>query len=386
MITQNSRPPFTAAIVGGSVGGLATAIELKDGLGAKVAVYERSAGEMQARGAGVVMQQELHELLQKIGILTESVCVKLDERVSLQKDGATQRQSAPQLMTAWDTLYKTMRTHLVDDCYRKDSELVRLTQTPDDVFIAFADGYEATADILIGADGVNSATRKLLTGINESAKYSGYIAWRGLENEGDLPAHLVETLSETFTSYMSPGMQMLCYLVPGADGSTERGSRRVNWVWYVNTPQSDLVSLMTGKTGETYRSFLPPGQVKTDVHNGVLEHANNTLPALFRELVEASTLFMQPVQDVDIQKRMYERTFLIGDAAGTVRPHTASGTSKAFGDAALLADALRLYRTGQVLPLDRLDAWEAHRSAELAIIARHGHRLAANSGLGLNLD
>lgn len=377
---------FKAAIVGGSVGGLAAAIELKDGLGAEVAVFERSAGKMQARGAGVVMQQEVHELLQKIGVSAPSVCVELQERVGLSKDGGSQRQRAPQLMTAWDTLYTTMREHLVENCYRQDSKLIDLKQTSSGVSVEFADGYKASADILVGADGVNSTTRALLTGFDESAKYAGYIAWRGLEDEVDLPPHLVALLSDTFTSFMMPGMQMLCYLVPGADGSTIEGRRRVNWVWYVNTPEAELRDLMTGQSGKHYRSFLPPGEARAAVRDRVLKQSKESLPPLFQELVEASTLFMQPVQDVDIQRRMFDRIFLIGDASGTVRPHTASGTSKAFGDAALLAKALNSWQAGAEMPIDRLEAWEAYRSAELSNIAKHGHRLAEHSGLGLNLD
>jgi len=382
-ISQTSVPPFKAAIVGGSVGGLAAAIELKDGVCAEVSVYERSAGEMQARGAGVVMQQEVHELLQRIGVETQSVCVQLEERVALQKDGPAQRQRAPQLMTAWDTLYKTMRQHLAGDCYRQDSKLLRIDQSTDEISIVFADGYETTADILIGADGVNSTARSLLTGIDETAQYSGYVAWRGLEDESNLPSHLVNALSERFTSYMNPGMQMLCYLVPGADGDTTCGKRRVNWVWYVNTPEDELETLMTGKSGTHYRSFLPPDQASKVVQNTVLGMARSALPELFRDLVESSTLFMQPVQDVDTQPRIHGRTFLIGDAAGTVRPHTASGTSKAFGDAALLADALKQWQADMPLPVGRLESWETYRNVELDSIARRGRQLAAHSGLGI---
>lgn len=378
----NADAPFKAAIIGGSVGGLAAAIELKDELGADVSVYERSAGEMQARGAGVVMQPELDDLLHRIGIDTRSVCVQLNERVMLLHSGKAQRQPAPQLMTAWDTLYKTMRAHLTGDCYRQNSKLMRLDQTPDDISIAFEDGYETTADILIGADGVNSTSRHLLTGVDEAVTYSGYVAWRGLESEGDLPQHLVSALSERFTSYMQPGMQMLCYLVPGADGSTEPGKRRVNWVWYVNTKQDDLERLMTGESGAHYRSFLPPDETTAEVRQGVLDLAKDTLPSLFQELVEASRLFMQPVQDVNVQSRVHGRAFLIGDAAGTVRPHTASGTSKAFGDAALLADALKLWQSGTTLPKDRLDTWEAYRNSNLGSTAKRGHQMAAHSGLG----
>lgn len=229
---------------------------------------------------------------------------------------------------------------------------------------------------------MNSTSRHLLTGVNEAVTYSGYVAWRGLESERDLPQHLVSALSERFTSYMQPGMQMLCYLVPGADGSTERGKRRVNWVWYVNTKQDDLEKLMTGKSGTQYRSFLPPDETTPEVRQGVLDMAKDTLPGLFQELVDASRLFMQPVQDVGVQSRVHGRAFLIGDAAGTVRPHTASGTSKAFGDASLLAEALKQWRSSTSLPKDRLNAWEVYRNTDLGSIAKRGHQMAAHSGLG----
>ena len=381
---MKAGPPFNAAVVGGSVGGLAAAIELKDTLGATVSVYERSAAAMQSRGAGVVMQPEVDTLLQRMGVETGSVCVQLDERIALRKDGKTHRQRAPQLMTAWDTLYKIMRAHLADDCYRQDSKLLSIHQSDTTLSIAFEDGYQTTADILIGADGVNSTCRSLLTGADETTHYAGYVAWRGLEDERNLSPQLVSALSERFTSYMSPGMQMLCYLVPGADGSTTRGQRRVNWVWYVNTPETKLETLMTGKSGTHYQSFLPPDQTAPQVRQGVLDLAQRTLPDLFRDLVEASTLFMQPVQDVDVQPRVYRRAFLIGDAAGTVRPHTASGTSKAFGDASLLAEALKNWEAAAAFPMDRIESWEALRNAELSSIAKRGHQLAAHSGLGFN--
>ncbi|QPH55097.1 FAD-dependent monooxygenase [Pontivivens ytuae] len=376
-------PPFRAAIVGGSVGGLAAALELRLRLGADVAVYERSAGAMQVRGAGVVMQPEIEALLNRIGVGTRAICVELHERVFLKQDGTPQRQQAPQLMTAWDTLYKTMRAHLADACYRQDSRLMSIDQSGDGISIAFADGYDTEADLLIGADGINSTCRALLTDAGSDAQYAGYVAWRGLEEESALPRQLVAALADRFTFYNSPGLQMLCYLVPGADGATRPGARRVNWVCYVNTPEEALVHLMMGRSGTQFRSFLPPGEASEDAMRTVAELAERCLPPLLRDLVAASTLFMQPVQDVDVQPRVHGRAVLLGDAAGTARPHTASGTSKAFGDAALLAEALRDWRGGTPPPTERLEQWDASRNADLTVLARHGRRLAAHSGLGI---
>lgn len=375
--------PFRILVIGGSVGGLAVALELKRSTQAEIAVYERSAGTMEARGAGVVMQPDVEWLLKQHGIQAIDVCVRLEERVALARDGSQDRYAAPQLMTAWDTLYKNLRRPLAGSCYRQDSLIRKLIIDDDEVTVVFEDGYETAGHFVVAADGVNSACRAMLSGNEASAAYAGYVAWRGLEAEEDLPQHLVSKLSGCFTSYHADGMQFLCYLVPGADGSIAPGKRRVNWVWYVNTLESDLPAILTGASGRTYESFLPPGDAAPAIESELLDLAALTLPPLFRDLVIGSTVFLQPVQDVAPQKRLYGRAALIGDAAGTVRPHTASGTSKAFADAALLAVALKDWNGDDVPPSDLLHYWERQRDGDLHAIAKMGMKLAAGSGLGI---
>lgn len=371
---------FTAAIVGGSVGGLAAAHELRS-IGADVTVYERSVDRTQPRGAGIVMQPEVESLLHRLGVSVPSVSVQLRERQQLHRDGRIGRYEAPQWMTAWDTLYATLRAPLGDVCYRLGSELDGLSIENHRVKATFADGHRTTADLLIGADGVGSTTRSLLH-LPGDVAYAGYVAWRGLEPEADLPGHLVDLLAERFTSFGAPGLQMLCYLVPGANGELERGSRRVNWVWYVNTAESSLERLLTGRSGRRYDNFLPPGELTAENVTEVTTIAERTLPGPFVELIGQSHVFMQPVFDLPPSRMVADRVMLLGDAAGTVRPHTASGTSKALGDAASLARALHGWRPPAELPQQRLSSWEAHRLAHLESVARSGIRLAAQSLLG----
>jgi 2-polyprenyl-6-methoxyphenol hydroxylase-like FAD-dependent oxidoreductase len=85
--------PFRALVVGGSVGGLAVAHELRS-IGAEVAVYERSADRTQPRGAGIVMQPEVEALLGRIGISVPSVSVQLHERQQLHLHGEATRFEA----------------------------------------------------------------------------------------------------------------------------------------------------------------------------------------------------------------------------------------------------------------------------------------------------
>ncbi|WP_327369533.1 FAD binding domain-containing protein [Streptomyces sp. NBC_01217] len=372
---------FKALIVGGSVGGLAVAHELR-AIDADVAVYERSTGRTQARGAGIVMQPEVEALLTRLGVSASSVSVELHERQQLHTDGRAALYRAPQLMTAWDTLYRALREPLAPVCYRLDSSLRTVRVDGAEVTAAFTDGYTAQGNFLVGADGIGSMTRRLLDATSQPT-YAGYVAWRGLEPESALPDHLLDLLSGRFTFFGASGMQMLCYLVPGANGEREEGSRRVNWVWYVNVEESDLPHLLTGRTGKQFTYFLPPGELPPETADQIIAEADTSLPPQFAELVRLSDVFMQPVFDLPPRRMVADHAALIGDAAGTVRPHTASGTSKAFGDAAGLAAALRDWTPSQELPAQALHAWELHRLSRLLTLAESGLQLAARSMLGV---
>jgi 2-polyprenyl-6-methoxyphenol hydroxylase-like FAD-dependent oxidoreductase len=372
--------PFRALVVGGSVGGLAVAHELRS-IGAEVAVYERSADRTQPRGAGIVMQPEVEALLGRLGISVPSVSVQLHERQQLHLHGEATRFEAPQWMTAWDTLYYALREPLADLCYRLDSALADVHVEGQDVTATFADGYLARGNLLVGADGIGSTTRALLNSPDDIA-YAGYIACRGLEPESAVPDDLLELVSQRFTYFGAPGMQMLCYLVPGPGGERERGSRRVNWVWYVNTHKRNLRRLLTGNSGRRFDYFLPPGELTPETTTEITTLANETLPPQFTALVRLSNVFLQPVFDLAPTRMVADHIVLLGDAAGTVRPHTASGTSKALGDAAGLAQALNGWTPPDELPTRNLKDWEAQRLAYLLTVARSGIRLASQSFLG----
>ncbi len=159
------------------------------------------------------MQPEVEYLLDSIGTSAEEVSVPLMERRYFYPDGRVDNHRAPQLMTAWDTLYRTLRAPLAGVCYRQDSRLVDLAVEGGQVVVSFADGYRTTGNLLVGADGVNSTCRELLNGEIRPV-YSGYVAWRGLEGVGDFPRGLVAELADRFTLFAGEGMQFLCYLVP----------------------------------------------------------------------------------------------------------------------------------------------------------------------------
>jgi 2-polyprenyl-6-methoxyphenol hydroxylase-like FAD-dependent oxidoreductase len=58
--------PLQVAVAGGSIGGLCAGLALQRIAGAEVDIYERHVGEVETRGAGIVVQPELTQLLRLV--------------------------------------------------------------------------------------------------------------------------------------------------------------------------------------------------------------------------------------------------------------------------------------------------------------------------------
>lgn len=374
------RERWTVAIVGGSLAGLAAALELRRLTTADITVFEQTSGRLEGRGAGIVMQPEIDALLSMSDIAPEAVTVPIVDRQLLHRHSPPRVFTQPQTMTAWDTLYRAFRGALHDVDYRQGLGITTVTASDHSAVLTFADGTTSDWDIVIGADGIGSTVRQFVQ--PEQPRYSGYVAWRGLERESDLPPDLTRELTDRFTLFSANGVQFLCYLVPGPAGETEPGRRRVNWVWYVNASPEAFSDIMTGRSGRRYAYFLPADEVSTASTATLQALAETELPPLFAELLGRSAPFLQPVMDLPSGRLRRGPVFVIGDAAGTVRPHTASGTSKSIGDASSLAQALSTPTTQNPLPEPALRQWENYRLRILQDIAAVGITRAVVSRLG----
>src|SRR5271154_4290452 len=109
MLNGNGSAP-KVVVVGGSLGGVFNAIALRS-LGCEVEVFEKSSGLMKDRGAGIVFQQEVADLLTRYEVTPlESVVVPVRTRRYLEADGSVAQEGPmPQAMTSWDLLYRKLR-------------------------------------------------------------------------------------------------------------------------------------------------------------------------------------------------------------------------------------------------------------------------------------
>jgi hypothetical protein len=134
-----------------------------------------------------------------------------------------------QIMTSWDRLHQIIRATIPDSVHHLDHDLVAVEQTPDGVIARFANGRVEHGDILIGADGYRSAVRyQYLPDIQPI--YAGYVIWRGVAEERDIPATAHQAIFDKLAFYLPPYNKVIGYPIAGHDNDLRPGHRLFNWV------------------------------------------------------------------------------------------------------------------------------------------------------------
>ena len=330
-----------ALIVGGSMSGLLAALMLRR-RGWQADIYERVAGELAGRGAGIVAQPALIARLQALGLDTNNLGVPIARRQMLDREGrVTSMAHCPQILTAWERVYRLLRDAFPSAHYHRGRELESFEQTARGVVGRFSDGSAAEGGVLIGADGLRSSVRQpCLPAI--APLYAGYVAWRAMLTEDALPPAIHHDLFEAMTFCLPPGEQFLGYPVAGPDNDLRPGRRRYNVVWYRPADTAtELPWLLTDESGALHAISIPPPLIRRDAIAAMRAAAEQLLAPQCRTLVRLiGEPLLQPIYDLASPRLAFGRVALIGDAAFVARPHVAAGVSKAADDAAALAAAL----------------------------------------------
>jgi len=371
-IEPRAAGPLEVLISGGSMGGLFTALALREG-GHDVSVFERSPrGQMESQGAGIIAHPEMLDWLDRRGIADrEAIATSTDRIQYLDDDDRVIHERADTIYTtSWDTVYRKLRDELGEEHYNMDHQVTAVETADGSVTVEFDRNASRTGDLAVVAEGYRSTTRdQFLPEVD--LEYAGYIAWRGTVPEAELPADLLEQFAENYTFYHAPDSQILSYPVPGPDGELAVGERRINWVWYYNIPEDELGSYLRMAGGGESRYSVAPGQMHPDVRETLAEIAEETLPSYFTRLVAATAEpFIQSVHDLVVPRMVFDRTCIIGDAAAFIRPHMASGTAKAAADGFALAEALSTYPEDLQMALGEWEESQLARGAWLVAKAR----------------
>jgi 2-polyprenyl-6-methoxyphenol hydroxylase-like FAD-dependent oxidoreductase len=331
-----------AIVIGGSMSGLLSGLVLRRA-GWDVDVYERVGSELSGRGAGIVAQYELIERLRALGLATDALGVKMTTRKIFDAQGrVTEAVECPQVLTAWERVYRLLRDAFPPEHYHRGCGLERFEPGANAVTAHFSDGESITADLLVGADGIRSTVRQ--QALPEALPlYAGYSAWRALIAEDAFPPDVHRDLFEYMGFGLPPGEQFLGYPVAGPDNDLRPGHRRYNVVWYRPADEATKLQwLLTDESGVTHAISIPPPLIRREAIAEMRADAERLLAPQFRQVVRLiEEPILQPIYDLESPRMAFGRVTILGDAAFVARPHVAAGVSKAADDAAALVAALQ---------------------------------------------
>ncbi|UVI35044.1 FAD-dependent oxidoreductase [Brevibacterium spongiae] len=341
------------AIIGAGIGGLSAAVGLQRA-GAEVTVFER-APEVRAGGSGLSIFANGLAALETLG-LSEAFDAVTDASVEgftagqRRADGRWIAQVPNDSVGALRIVDRadlhlillealtpgTIRTNAEVASARADGTLTFTTGFVDSdtaivsaASVSAASTDSATAslpsaevpfDLVIGADGLHSRVRSVVSGEPVAPRYSGYSAWRGITS---VPVDLSGEAGE------SVGRGRRFGIAPLADG-------RVYWFAVANMPQDAVFADEKATVEQMFAGWHSP----------------------IAELIAAT-----PAEEVrrtaisDLSRRLARfhrgRVVLLGDAAHAMTPNLGQGGGQALEDAAtltvLLTPLLAGHRAGSAV-------------------------------------
>jgi len=314
-------------IAGGGTGGLATAIALRK-VGIEPLVLEQ-APAFTAIGAGLGLYANAMKALTYLGAdayWRENVArIDVAEQRGLGDDELiTVGSLDPQAEKYGEHYYCGHRADLLSsllaplppECVRTGSRVVAFEETDRDVRVELASGEEVRGDLLVGADGLRSATRTQLMGERE-ARFTGVVVWRGLIPRDKVP----ERYDAKIMSWYGPRRHVLLYPL--------RHDRHPDSVYSLS-------------------AFVPA----TEVHRESWT-ASGDLADLRASLADACPAMQEllDLMDSSLITGIYfrdpletwgsDRVVLLGDAAHPAPPSAGQGAGMALEDAVMLAACLR---------------------------------------------
>ncbi|PYH81796.1 FAD/NAD(P)-binding domain-containing protein [Aspergillus uvarum CBS 121591] len=191
-----ARKHINVAIVGAGPGGLATAIALSELPYVSVTVYER-APEPREVGAGISIGRNGWNVLELLGAADGVKGAK--KQTPFQRNGRTGEpvvpRATPAPLSPEEAKYESIRARrtrlqaallarVPANIIRFNKKLVSLTDLggedrEDGVRLQFQDATVATADLVVGADGIRSVVRQTLFP-DHHLHFTGVTAWRVL--------------------------------------------------------------------------------------------------------------------------------------------------------------------------------------------------------------
>src|ERR687889_739506 len=354
-----------ALIVGGGVAGPVAAMALEQA-GIDSVVYEAYAGGADGAGAFLTFASNgldalrtinAHRLVLAEGFPTPHMEIQSGNGKplgSVPNGGTLSDGTVSQTLKRAD-LYRVLRDEAVSRgaSVEYGKRLVDAENTPDCVAVRFQDRTEAEGDLLIGADGIHSRTRRIIDPQAPGARY--------------IPVLNIGGFAGGVRVQAEPGTFRMVFGKRAFFGYAVHPSGEV-W-WFANPPRADeptrteLAAIST----EQWRRML------TDLF------AEDDTPAVAIIRATPGELSGWATHDLPSVPKWHRGSMiLIGDAAHATAPSSGQGASMAIEDAVVLARCLRdLPDIGQAFA-----AYERLRRSRVERIVAHGARTSNSKAAG----
>ncbi len=315
-LTQKLSKPIVkkVAIAGAGPGGLATAIALQS-QGIDVQVYEK-AQEFRPAGTGLGLAPNglnslnaiapgIVETLKNSGCEVEHTVLKniQGETIRTNQTKYLEQYGQPLLTIWWYRLQQVLASRLPSDIIHLNHRCIGFDQDENGVKIYFDGQKPVHADLLIGADGVNSVVRETLFGEGQP-NYIGSMCWRAV----------IKYHHELFNKYE------LVFV---------KGNKQFMYILNVG---GGYASWISRKFSPDYSLSCNADEVKSRILQELADWDES-----FRAVVEATPaeqIWEGPICDrPPLSHWTQGRVTLLGDAAHPMAPAMGQGANTTFEDA-----------------------------------------------------
>ncbi|WP_205648868.1 FAD-dependent monooxygenase [Acuticoccus kandeliae] len=341
------------AIVGGGIGGVTAAIFLQRA-GFPVKVYDQAPAFARV-GAGINLAPNGMRVLESLGLGDALAAVGVRPRTKLSRewqsgeilftvpvDDLVALYGAPFMAFHRGDLQEVLVGALDPDTLVFGKRLVGLETRGEANTLAFADGTNAEADIVIGADGVHSKVREALFGA-AAPHYHGLIAYRAIFPT----ARLGGTDIVDNTKWWAPDRYFLNYFM---------------------SERRDELYFVTGVPAVWEHSDFSPRAASKEEVRAAFEGFHPEVQAMIEAADEISSWAM--LERDPFTPWSEGNAVLLGDSCHATTPHMGQGAGMAIEDGAMLARALD--EASDVATAFAL--YEASRFERTARIQRESHR------------